>query len=92
MSLLLESIKLLDGEFHNLFYHEQRMNRSLKILCGAQGYFDLEEFLQNIDHPKQGLYKCRIVYDEYSREVEFVPYQYKSITSLTNNRTRPHIV
>ena len=82
MSLLLESIKLLDGEYHNLFYHEQRMSRSLKILCGTQGYVDLEEFLQNVDKPKQGLFKCRIVYDDTSREIEFIPYQYKSIASL----------
>ena len=82
MSLLIESIKLLDGEYRNLFYHEQRMNRSLKILCGLHDFFNLEEFLQNIDRPSDGLYKCRIVYDDESREVEFLRYQPKTINSL----------
>lgn len=82
MSLLIESIKLLDGEFRNLFYHEQRMNRSLKMLCGLNDSFNLEEFLQNMDKPLQGLYKCRIVYDDESKEVEFLPYQPKAIQSL----------
>lgn len=82
MSLLLESIKLLDGTFENLFYHEQRMNRSLKTLCGNQKYFELEEFLQKIDQPKHGLYKCRITYDDTTREIEFLPYTFKQITSL----------
>jgi 4-amino-4-deoxychorismate lyase len=82
MSLLLESIKLQDGEFRNLFYHERRMNRALKFLCGVQDHFYLEEFLKNIDVPKQGLHKCRIVYDDTSRDVEFIPYQYKTINSL----------
>jgi 4-amino-4-deoxychorismate lyase len=82
MSLLIESIKLLNGEFQNLFYHEQRMNRSLKILCGQQDHFNLEEFLKNIVRPEIGLYKCRIEYDERSREVEFVPYSPKEITTL----------
>lgn len=82
MSLLLESIKLLDGEFQNLFYHEQRMNRALKFLCGAQEHFDLEEFLEKLDQPKSGLYKCRLIYDELSRDIEFIPYQYKQINSL----------
>lgn len=82
MSLLIESIKLLDGQFHNLFYHEQRMNRALKMLCGVHENFDLEEFLQLIEKPKQGLYKCRVVYDDQSREVEFVPYQPKVINNL----------
>ncbi len=82
MSLLIESIKVLDGQFHNLFYHEQRMNRALKTLCGVQDHFNLEEFLNQIEKPQQGLYKCRLVYDEQSREVEFVPYQPKPIKSL----------
>lgn len=82
MSLLLESIKLLDGEFYNLSYHEQRMNRSLKILCGVHDFVDLQEFLDDVDRPQTGLYKCRVVYDENSREVEFVPYVPNPINSL----------
>ena len=82
MSLLLESIKLVDGEFRNLFYHERRMNRALKFLCGAQEHFDLEDFLKNIDLPKHGLYKCRMVYDDNTRDIEFIPYQYRTINSL----------
>jgi 4-amino-4-deoxychorismate lyase len=82
MSLLLESIRLSDGEFQNLFYHERRMNRGLKLLCGVQEHFDLEAFLSQIDRPANGLYKCRIVYDDNSRDIEFIPYQYKKIGSL----------
>jgi len=82
MSLLIESIKLSDGEFHNLSYHEQRMNRSLKTLCGAQDQFDLYEFLDEVERPSAGLYKCRIVYDDQTKDVEFVPYTPKSINSL----------
>lgn len=82
MSLLLESIKLVDGEFRNLFYHERRMNRALKFLCGVQEHFYLEEFLQNLDLPRNGLYKCRMIYDDISRDIEFIPYDYKRIDSL----------
>jgi len=82
MSLLIESIKLLDGEFHNLFYHEQRMNRSLKMLCGVQDRTNLEEFLEHVDKPEKGLYKCRLLYDENSREIEIIPYQPRNINRL----------
>lgn len=82
MSLLVESIKLKDGEFFNLSYHEHRMNRSLKMLCGNEDFLDLEEFLSNVNKPPKGLYKCRIVYDEISREVEFHPYQPKVINRV----------
>ena len=82
MSLLIESIKLQDGEYKNLFYHEQRMNRALRLLCGADSYFELEEFLKKFEAPKDGLYKCRLVYDENSTEIEFVPYELKTIQTL----------
>jgi 4-amino-4-deoxychorismate lyase len=82
MSLLLESIKLSDGKFCNLFHHEQRMLKSLHMLFGSYDPFNLETFLNEIDFPKQGLYKCRIVYDDVSKEVEFIPYTPKAINSL----------
>jgi 4-amino-4-deoxychorismate lyase len=82
MSLLLESIKLQDGKFCNLFHHEQRMLKSLHILFGSPDPFNLEEFLNEIDFPATGLYKCRLVYDDISKEVEFVPYTPKQINTL----------
>jgi 4-amino-4-deoxychorismate lyase len=81
MSLLLESIKLLDGEFYNLSYHEFRMNRSLKALFG-EGNIELERLLLRHEYPKHGWYKCRITYDNQSRDIEFLPYTPKPITSL----------
>jgi 4-amino-4-deoxychorismate lyase len=82
MSLFIESIKLQNGEFRNLFYHEQRMNRSLKVFCGLTKSVELEKWLQDISRPAKGLYKCRIVYDEVSKAVEFIPYEPKPIQSL----------
>lgn len=82
MSLLIESIKLLDGEFQNLSYHEQRMNRALKELCGMEDFFDLAMFLEKCDNPDKGLYKCRITYDDQVQDVEFLPYEAKPVASL----------
>jgi 4-amino-4-deoxychorismate lyase len=82
MSLLIESIKLVDGEFFNLSYHEQRMNRSLKSLCGMEDFFDLALFLEKCDNPVEGLFKCRITYDDQVQDVEFLPYEPKPVESL----------
>jgi 4-amino-4-deoxychorismate lyase len=82
MSLLIESIKLLDGKFYNLFYHEQRMIRSLHSVCGIDEEINLEKFLSGLDVPSKGLYKCRIVYDELTKDVEFFSYQPKSVRNL----------
>ena len=82
MSLLIESIKVLDGKFCNLFYHEQRMIRSLEVCCGITEDIILEKFLETLAVPEKGLYKCRIVYDDMTKEVEFIPYEPKVIRSL----------
>lgn len=82
MSLLIESIRLEDGKFFNLFYHEQRMRRSLQMLCGVSDNFDLEQFLNALQVPDKGLYKCRILYDDDMKQVEFIPYTVKPVSSL----------
>jgi 4-amino-4-deoxychorismate lyase len=82
MSLFIESIKLVNGNFCNLFYHEQRMLRSLESLCGVEDDFNLEEFLKSMEYPKEGLFKTRIVYDDLSKQVEFLPYEMRTVTSL----------
>src|SRR5687768_15171187 len=82
MSLFIESIKLVNGNFCNLFYHEQRMLRSLKSLCGVEEDFNLEEFLKSLEYPSEGLFKTRIIYDDMSKQVEFVPYEVRPVSSL----------
>jgi 4-amino-4-deoxychorismate lyase len=82
MSLLLETIRLSDGVYENLFHHDQRMNRALRQLCNVEDHFELEEFLTHIERPVKGLYKCRITYDETQKEVEFIPYTPGAVRSL----------
>jgi 4-amino-4-deoxychorismate lyase len=82
MSLLIETIKVVDGKFYNLFYHEQRMIRSLEKLCGVEDDLALEDFLCDLSVPQQGVYKCRILYDDVSKDVEFVPYKVRPVKSL----------
>lgn len=80
MCQLIESIKLLDGTFHNLEYHQRRMESSLKELFGSYPVVNLEDRLQ--DWPMTGLFKCRIRYDIDFFEVGYVTYQMTSIRSL----------
>lgn len=82
MSLLIETIKVVDGKFCNLFYHEQRMIRSLEMLCGVEEDVILDQFLQELTTPQQGVFKCRIVYDDQTKEVEFTPYTIRSVKKL----------
>ena len=83
MSRLIESIKLLDGRFHNLLYHEERMERSLKALHGTVKPVRLEKYLREHEYPQAGLFKCRIVYDGIASETTFTPYEAKTIRRVT---------
>src|ERR1700754_2973783 len=75
MSRLIESIRLDEGKFSNLFYHEQRMIRSLNKISGINPSVDLQKSLGEQECPQKGLYKCRIVYDHVSAETTFTPYE-----------------
>jgi 4-amino-4-deoxychorismate lyase len=82
MFRLVESIRLKDGTFDNLHYHQQRITRSLNALVGNQVAIELERELMQYTFPQSGLYKCRVVYDEQITKVEFVPYTPRVINSL----------
>lgn len=77
--LLLETIKIEDGEIYNLSYHQQRCTKSRQILFNSLDVLDLSSF---IDAPKTGLYRCRILYGEILHSIEYIPYTPKEIQSV----------
>jgi len=77
--LLLETIKIEDGKVHNLVYHQQRCDQSRQTLFGSKDRLALSS---QITAPKEGLYRCRIVYGEKIHSVEYIPYTPKEIHSL----------
>lgn len=82
MCLLLESICVEHGDASLLHYHEQRMNRSRQDLWGSQP-LNLQEMLApQLSQYRDGLYKCRVLYQQDVKQVEFVPYQRPQINSL----------
>jgi len=77
-SSFLETIKILDGEVYNLEYHQARYERVLSSL-GVSEYKKLEDF---IEPPEWGLYRCRVLYDAQSIEVEYHAYRKRDISSF----------
>lgn len=82
MSRLIETIRLEDGRFINLDYHERRMRTAMRDLYGVDEAINLETRLGQFTKPDSGLYKCRLVYDNKSNQVEFTPYQPGPVNSL----------
>ncbi len=77
--LLLETIKIEEGEVSNLSYHQVRCDESRKALFFSTDRLDLSTLIQP---PKKGLYRCRILYDEKIHSIEYIPYIPKEIQTL----------
>jgi 4-amino-4-deoxychorismate lyase len=82
MSLLVETIKVEHGKLLNITYHNERMERSLSELFGKKGTVYLEKIIDLPQSVSEGIYKCRVIYDEKNTEIEFVPYIHRKVRSL----------
>lgn len=82
MSLLVESIKIENGNMLNVGFHYERMVRSLCGVFGVTKEPDLEKLIVVPEFAKTGVFKCRLIYDDKSCNVEFIPYSFKPVSSL----------
>lgn len=82
MCQLFESIKIKDGRAFHVDLHQNRMDRSVNGIFKTANSINITSVLYHEDLPQKGLFKCRIVYDEVVRSIEFIPYKQKNIQSL----------
>lgn len=82
MCLLFETIKVEKKKFFNLLFHNRRLNKSRKDLFNAKDEIFLENILEIPAHLDDDLYKCRVVYDEAIKEIEWVRYKAKEIKAI----------
>jgi 4-amino-4-deoxychorismate lyase len=82
MCLLFETIKVENGVFQNLHYHEARMNGARKNLFNSADNIELEKFLSVPVGYENGIYKCRVDYDYYIHKIDFTSYKAVKIISL----------
>lgn len=80
--LLLETIKIEGGRFHNLKYHTERMNAASSGLNMSKGSFDLKAFLTGFSIPKTGIWKYRIFYSNKIQNIHLSKYKFRQINSL----------
>ncbi len=74
MSLFFESIKIQDGVIYNLKYHNLRVKKTLHDIYGIKKDIDLKKY---ITPPKNGLYKCKIIYNENIQNISYSQYHLK---------------
>jgi 4-amino-4-deoxychorismate lyase len=76
----LETIRLEDGSLEKLDYHNARIKRTMAAFYPGRELILSQELAA--EAPKNGLYKCRTIYDTEIRKIEFVPYSPPKIQSL----------
>ena len=82
-SPFLETIKLEDGYFFALSYHQKRMDRTREHFYPDAPPLSLPQALMRLDNiPKKGLYRVRVIYEEEISTIEFLPYEMRPINSL----------
>jgi 4-amino-4-deoxychorismate lyase len=82
MSLFIETIRLQDGQFGSLHFHQLRMDESIREFYSSRAPINLNEFLSSCPIPGEGLYKVRLVYDKEIQSVTISPYPIRKIRSL----------
>ncbi len=82
MSRFIESIRLENGAFESLEYHQHRVGKAFEICFRESDVIDLASYLSGVEVPKTGLFKCRIVFDKQIISCEFQPYIKRPVKSL----------
>ncbi|MFO7671691.1 MAG: aminotransferase class IV family protein [Bacteroidales bacterium] len=78
----IETIKIWNGEVKNLPFHQARFNRTRNEMLGLTSHPALSKEIIIPTHARNGLFKCRILYDHQVTGVEFQPYERAEIRSL----------
>jgi 4-amino-4-deoxychorismate lyase len=82
MYQLVESIRLENGVFINIGFHNERMSKTLFELFGLKVEINLMGIVTVPDYAVTGVFKCRVIYDNEIRKAEFIRYSMKSVRSL----------
>jgi 4-amino-4-deoxychorismate lyase len=89
--LFFETIRIENGIVYNLSEHNRRLNRTRAKVFGTRDPIDLAEHL--LPPVKEGILRCRVVYDRAIEQIEYLPYSPRPLTRFALVRsaiTYPH--
>lgn len=82
MSLLFETIKAINKKLTNVSFHNERMNRSRFELLGLKNDLNLAELVEIPTDITNDVYKCKVIYADTIKDVEFRKYTPRKIEKL----------
>ena len=82
MYRFIETIKILDGFFYRLEFHQMRMNICSKLFYPDADFIHLQSVLTDSHSPQSGLFKCKVTFSSEILKIEYFPYKKRKINSL----------
>ena len=82
MYRFIESIRLEEGKFGDLSYHQARIDRALAEFFPESQKIDLQDFLLSCPMPSIGLHKVRLIYDREIQSIQIAHYSAREIKRL----------
>ena len=82
MCRFIESIKVLDGVFYRLEYHQTRVQLTFDKFFPDSEIIELSKAFKTLEIPQKGVFKCRVLYSSEIQLIEFVPYTRRDIKTL----------
>lgn len=82
MFLLFETIKVVNKKLQHVSFHNERMNRSRFELFGCKDELNLAELIEIPTDITGEVYKCKVIYSNKIKDVEFRKYTSRNIEKL----------
>jgi len=82
MCLWLETIKVNNGKFDNIEYHNYRFYKTRFDLLNIDNNLYLQQLVVIPEEYSKGLYKCRIEYSKDIKKIEFIKYNLPAIKTI----------
>ncbi len=82
MCRLIESIKIENRQLVNIEWHNTRFNETRKDLFSVHSDINLREAIDIPSNLSTNTYKCRVLYKETIKAIEFHPYTIKPVKTL----------
>lgn len=79
---LFETIKCNKGKLFNLRFHQARFDNARESYYGITEKINLKDIIEIPACAINGLFRCKIIYTNKIKKIEFIPHQYREITSL----------
>ncbi len=79
---IVETIRIENRTLDAIRFHNDRFNRTRRELFGVNKKLDLTDIIEIHENIGDGVYKCRVIYNESVQRIEFAAYTPRTVNSL----------